>query len=257
MEIATNLFVSRPGIYRRRIRIATAAGWARADMEDDGHRFGVIVRHDGRIVTSVEGLSVRVPWSLCPKAEPLLERLQGMPLVPHPLAVYRTTDGKVQCTHMCDLAGLAIAHAARGIPSRCYDVEAPWYRLHGPRTLTLRRDGLEVLHWSVDAKILVEPERFAGRDLRDVVNWAEREFPDADDFEAVVVLRRAVLISGARLFVWDEMPNAQATQHGLGACFVFQAGVADKALRNAGTTLDFTDRPEALLENPPSTSKTC
>jgi len=47
----------RPGIYRRRIRIATSPGQARADLEDDPHRYGVIVRHDGEHLTGVEGIA--------------------------------------------------------------------------------------------------------------------------------------------------------------------------------------------------------
>ncbi|MDB5968420.1 MAG: hypothetical protein JWQ90_870 [Hydrocarboniphaga sp.] len=37
----------RSGIYRRRLRIVTGPGWARADLEDDPHRYGVEVHHDG------------------------------------------------------------------------------------------------------------------------------------------------------------------------------------------------------------------
>jgi hypothetical protein len=47
--------------YRRRIRITTAPGKARADIEDDAHRFGVALLHDGVKVTAIRGEGLRTP----------------------------------------------------------------------------------------------------------------------------------------------------------------------------------------------------
>ena len=236
-----------PGIYRRCIRIATSEQEARADMEDDLHRYAVIIRHDGTCVTAIEGLPVRVPWSLCPQSVKALDRLIGMPLSPHPLAVFRHTNGSRQCTHMFDLAGLAIAHATRGIPKRQYDIEAPYLKEKGARSLSLRRDGREILNWAIDGATLQTPEAFAGRDIRHLPAWAESAFPDPDDFEAIVILRRSVLISKARLHDWDSFPTAAATGHGLGACYVFQPGMQERATRMLGTAREFTDALERML----------
>lgn len=238
-----------PGIYRRSIRIVTSGQGARADLEDDLHRCTVTICHDGTRVTAVEGLPIRLPWSLCPQAVKLLDRLIGMPLSPHPLAVFRHTDGSQQCTHLFDLAGLAIAHAARGTPRRRYDVEALYLTEQGPRSLSLRRDGVEVLQWTIDDATLLAPEPFAGRDLKRLPGWAERAFPDSDDYEAIIILRRAVLISKARLRDWDLFPTAADTQRGTGACYVFQPGVQERATRMIGTTREFTQVPEQLLSD--------
>jgi hypothetical protein len=236
-----------PGIYRRRIRITTTPHQARADLEDDLHRFAVTIGHDGSRVTAIHGLPIRVPWSLCPEAVKALDCLIGMPLSPHPLAVYRHADGTHQCTHMFDLAGLAIAHAARGTTVRQYDIAAPYLHAKGARELSLWRDGREVLSWTIDGATLLAPETFAGRDVKRLSAWAEQAFPDPDDFEAVVLLRRAVLISKARLHDWDVFPTAADTAHGTGACFVFQPGVQERAVRMVRTAREFTDAPEQLL----------
>lgn len=236
-----------PGIYRRRIRIVASEGQARADLEDDLHRCAVTVRHDGAHVTAIDALPIRLPWSLCAQSVNALNRLIGMPLSPHPLAAFRHTDGSQQCTHMFDLAGLAIAHAARGTQMRQYDVEAPYLKESGQRSLSLRRDGVEVLHWTVDGATLLAPEAFAGRDVRRLAAWAESAVPDPDDYEAIIVLRRAVLISKARLHDWDIFPTAADTGHGTGACHVFQPGVQERAARMVGTARDFTDAPERML----------
>ena len=238
-----------PGIYRRSIRIATAGMEARADLEDDLHRYAVIVRHDGASVTAIEGVPIRVPWSLCPQSVQALDRLVGMPLSPHPLAVFRHTDGSRQCTHLFDLAGLAIAHAARGIAARRYDIDAPYFQEIGPRTLSLRRDGIDVLRWTIAGTALLAPEPFAGHDVRRLSAWADSNFPDLDDVEAIALLRRAVLISKARLHDWDIFPTAADTGHGSGACYVFQPGVQEHAVRMFGSAREFTDAPERLLSD--------
>lgn len=238
-----------PGIYRRRIRIATSENEARADMEDDLHRFAVIIRHDGARVTAIQGLPIRVPWSLCPQSVEALGRLIGMPLSPHPLAVFRHTDRSQQCTHMFDLAGLAIAHAARGTRLRQYDVEAPYLEENGVRSLSLRRDGEEILNWTIDGDTLLTPQAFAGRDIKCLSAWAGSAYPDPDDYEAIAILRRSILISKVRLRDWDSFPTAAATGHGLGACYVFQPGTQERAARMVGTAREFTDAPERMLSD--------
>src|SRR6266511_3842032 len=120
MNPAHSRSFERPGIYRRRIRIRTAAGIARADLEDDPHRYAVIVRHDGERVSAIEGRTVRTPWTSCREATSVLDRLVGIPLSPNPLAVYASTNGREQCTHLFDLAGLAIAHATGHASGACY-----------------------------------------------------------------------------------------------------------------------------------------
>lgn len=240
-----------PGIYRRCIRIATSGNEAHADMEDDLHRFSVSIEHDGARVTAIAGRPIRVPWSLCPQAVKALDRLIGMPLSSHPQAVFRYTDGSQQCTHMFDLAGLAIAHAARGTRLRQYDVEAPYLEKKGARSLSLRRDGQEILNWTIDGTTLLAPQAFAGRDIKRLSTWAENAYSDADldDYEAIVILRRSVLISKARLHDWDIFPTAAETGHGTGACYVFQPGIQDRALRMVGSAREFTNTPDRMLSD--------
>ena len=237
----------RPGIYRRRLRIVTGPGWARADLEDDPHRYGVEIRHDGERVTAIEGITIRTPWTLCVPAAHQLKRLVGMKLTPDATAIFRHTPAGEQCTHMFDTAGLAIAHAARGTARRQYDIEAPWWKLEGPRELRLSRDGRELLHWTVEGQNILAPEPYAGRSWQKMLPWARATFSDADELEAIVVLRRAVMISGSRTVTLDPLENAAQTGHVNGSCFVFRSGIAEHALRMPNSTRDFTDTPDALL----------
>ncbi len=238
----------RGGIYRRRIRIVSSPGSTRADLEDDPHRYGVVVRHDGSAVTGIEGIPLRTPWTLCSASAALLDRLIGMPLSPDPLAVYARTNGREQCTHMFDMAGFAVAHAARATAYRQYDVEVPATPRGSARDVLLRRDGREVLRWRVNGNLIEAPAPYAGLELQRLPLWAKRHFPDGDDFEAIVVLRRAIYIAGARYLDLDDMADASTLAHFImGACYVFQPGVAERAQRMVGSTRDFTTTPEALL----------
>lgn len=244
--------LQRPGVYRRHIRLNSKDGEVRADMEDDSHRFGVILKHDSKVVQSIEGLPLRTPWSLCPGAAELLKRLVGASLTDNPLGISRHTDAKQQCTHMFDLAGLAIAHATRPAGMREYRIEAPWYELNSQRNMILRRDGEVVACWTLIGSQLIEPEFLAGVGVRKLLDWAGQNVNDTDDLEALFIMRRAVLISGSRIMDLDRIPNPEATGHGIGACFVHQPVRIAIAQRNLGSTLDFTDRQEALLVDIPS-----
>ncbi len=239
--------IPRPGIYRRRLRIRTRPGYARADLEDDPHRYGIAIRHDGQRVTAIEGFPIRVPWTLCTSAAQQLQRLVGMPLSADATAIFRHTPPGEQCTHMFDTAGLAIAHAARGTMLRQYDIEAPFWDMHQPRRLSLSRDGIPLLEWTIHGRQILGPEPYAGRDWQKLLPWAREHFDDPDLVEAIVVMRRAVMISNGRSVSLDPLRDAAGTGHVGGACFVFQPGVAEHALRMPGSTLDFTERPEALL----------
>jgi hypothetical protein len=237
----------RPGLYRRRIRIAIAPGFAQADLEDDPHRHGVRIEHDGVHVSAVQGVAARTPWTMCRGAVQVLQRLAGMALSPDPQAVYRHSDGRAQCTHLFDLAGLAISHAARGIAERQYDAEVPCVDTHAAREARLSVDGAQRLVWTLQRTTILAPEPFAGQDLRTMMPWVKQHITDRDAFEAVIVLRRAVFTSGNRMYDMDRMATAADTGHVNGACHVFQHGVAELALREKGSTLDFGAAPQALL----------
>ena len=240
----------RPGIWRRAIRVRADSGGVRADLADDQHRMTVSMHHDGKRVTAIEGLSVNTPWSICPSATSVLALLVGLPLEPNPIALAKQVDAKQQCTHLFDLASLAIAYAARGIARRDYEIEAPWYRLDRPRAITLYRDNKPLWTWSLDSDDrLVGDGPFAGLLAKDLLKAGENVGADLDTLEALFVTRRAVLISQSRRFDLDRFANAAAVGQSIGACYAYRPERAEHALRRVGSTADFTDRRDALLRD--------
>jgi hypothetical protein len=247
----------RSGSFRRRLRVVVEApDRVAAGIEDDFHYFTVELRHDGRRVVAMDAASRRWPWSTCPGAAEPLRALAGMPLSPRCLAVGDWADPRQNCTHMFDLAGLAVAHAARGgAPgtTRQYDVAIPFGAQFGGRhDVRLWRDGDLLLTWTLDGRDCVAPPpysevRWRGGFLR----WAD-EHLDADAAEAAIVLRRACDIGMGRGMDLDAVDSAEQLLDTQGAiCHTMQPGVVEVALRNRGTIRDWDDDPDALLDAGP------
>jgi hypothetical protein len=230
------------GALRRRVEIATVPGEARAVVEDDFHHFRVTVRHRDDVVTEAFADAPRHPTVLCPLASDRLEDLVGMRLNPSSAQVLRQTDARQQCTHMIDLAGLAVAAAARQIARRTYDIEVP-DREDGRTHARLWRDSEPVLDWIVERSRIVEPAPFAGHDIGSGFTAWVADTLGADEAEAALVLRRAVFISGGRGLDLDAPGR---TTGPMGGCWVWQPERSAGARRIVGSTLDFTDRAAAL-----------
>lgn len=229
-------------VTRRRIRIVARDGEARAAVEDNFHHFRIAVRHAGGVVTSVASDAIRHPWSGCPLAGPQLDQLTGKPLTADVGAVIGYTDARSQCTHLFDLAALAIAAAARGSDSRTYDISVP-ERIDGRTQARLLRDGEPILHWDLQGSLITAPGPFGGVDLRRGFAAWVAEHLAADDAEAALVLRRGVFISGDGPRVdLDTLAHPYAT----GGCYVTQPQRNSTFRRMVGSTYDFSDRAPAL-----------
>jgi len=236
------------GIYRRRILLVAANGRVTADLEDDFHRYGVEIEHDGGRVDAVRGRAGRYPWSECGNSSVPLQAFRGAPLSTSLLAASRRGNPRENCTHLFDLAVLAVAHAAAGRARRQYDVTVP-DRVDGVTRATLQRDGELVLTWDLCGSEISDPPPYAGRELRGagMASWAEAEL-DPDAAEAAIVLRRGSFIANGRLGDFDGAPNASVLlPWAENSCYSFTRGIAEKALRVQGSTREFTHHPERLL----------
>jgi len=238
------------GVLRRRTAVATrkiAAGEseARAVVEDDFHHFRVTILSRNGHVEGTSTQSLRTPTMICGQAGQRLTELEGMALDPASASVLKHTDARLQCTHMIDLAGLAVAALSQGTPFRQYDAEVDDKSPDRTRRARLRRNGVLVLEWELDGYAVKGPPPYSGLSLgAGFTGWTQDMLP-TDDAEAALVLRRAIFISNGRTVDLDA-PGRRTGP--FGGCWAWQPERADKALRNVGSTQDFTDRPDALLE---------
>lgn len=79
--------------------------------------------------------------------------------------------------------------------------------------------------------------------------WIQANCTSPEQREAAYLFRRAIHISGSRRLDLDALPNAAATGHSMGACYIFRPGIAEHAIRMPGTKLNFTNCPERLLSD--------
>lgn len=216
-------------------------GAVRAALEDDFHHMRVELAYAGGVVTAARGWGLRLPYTGCAPAGAALSALEGMPLNAVANSVTRATDATLQCTHQLDLAGLALACAARGIDQRRYDIEVP--RRHGIRTSGhIARDGAAVLDWQIEGETIVAPAQHAGIQLREgLARWALTTLP-VDTAEAALVLRRCLMISRGRERNLDLVIHAEPSNR----CFAQRIERAPSALRVVGSTWDFSERAGEL-----------
>jgi predicted glycoside hydrolase/deacetylase ChbG (UPF0249 family) len=226
-------------IFRRRVGIAStgdlARGEVRASLEDDFHHFRIRLAHADHKVQHIDGWAVRHPYSTCPLAANQLSRLVNAPLNSLAHSVMRKTNASEQCTHLMDLAGLAIAAAARLITRRWYDIAVP-QRVDGRTLATLDRDGARMLSWELLDTTITGPEPFQGVSLREgMAAWALAHLSE-EEAEAALLLRRCALISLGRAKNLDAQVHAEPT----GRCFVQQPERAALGLRKVGSIVDFS-----------------
>jgi len=231
------------GSMNRVIRLIARTGEVRAAVEDDFHHFRVTVLHDGEKVASVLSESYRAPYSLCGDAGARLRELVGSPLVPDITALTQHIDARAQCTHQFDLACLAVAMAARGESERIYHAV-----VHDSRDAhylaTLDRNGLCVMRWNMEGQTILSPAPYAGRSIGSGFTGFVSHELEGDEAEAALVLRRAVFITGGRgIAQWMDSREYPAAT---GGCWVQQPQRHRRALRNKGTTLDFTGKVDQL-----------
>ena len=242
---------------RRAIDLRSSDLSVEAWLEDDFHHFGIEVRHDGEKIIAVDGQAARFPRDTCPGAVGILQEVVGMPLDRRATALGRYTNMRKHCTHLYDLLGLAIAHAACGREHRRYeamvpdrellDQANPDSRFSGPTRPELYRDGRLVMAWQVQGNQIIGPADYAGVSMgRGFREWTETL--DLDEAEAAHVLRRATLIALGRLIDLQDLPP-EGVQGMVGVCHSFQPEVVRGSSRMLASTRDYSERPQDLLLN--------
>ena len=240
------------GTFRRQIDLKawderTVVGW----LEDEFHHFGITLIHDGTHVQDIRIAAPRHPWSTCAGAGVPLRALIGKPLISRCSDIGSLIDMRRQCTHVFDLAGLALAHACARRAHRRYhgtvrplaDVVpgAPQDRLRA----TLYRDGMEVLWWDLHEDLITAPAPYAGRSIsRGFREWLEtREQAQAEDAS---VLRRVAFVAKGRKISIEHMRVADDLRQPP-LCHSFQPEYRRIAFRVADTRRRLDTSEGAML----------
>lgn len=235
------------GALRRRVKLIADDGVVRCGVEDAYHSFRLTLQHDGERITALQPTFHRVPLSTCPSADVPLRGFVGMALDASWRALVAQENPRSHCTHLHDLAMLAMAHARRG-GTRTYDVAVPDEH-PDPVWATVHRDGVEVLRWRTWRGKILAPTALEGRPLlRGFSAWANTTF-SGDDLEAALVMHKGYFVSRAR--PWDVEAGAglPVGTHEMmrGACHSYSEPQMSRAIRNRGTTIETSDPATPLL----------
>lgn len=244
------------GTFRRRLRVSAAPGEVAVELEDCNHGFRLRLWHDGERVTTVEVEPMRIPFNTCAEAVRPLQRAVGHRLDEDEATLRSRLVPGDNCTHMHDMAILAVAHAAahRGEErtTRLYDMAVDDER-GGITRARIACDGAPVHEWHIAtprAHTITAPEELAGKPvMRGFHAWASQAF-DGMPREAAVALQRAYFVAQARRHSFEPVAAHPGISDGMpqGACYSYNTGAVERALRSEGTVRDFTHTPEHLLK---------
>lgn len=217
-----------PG-FRRRFKVMPRDGCVIAALEDDVHCMRVRLDHDGSVITHVHTVQERTPWNMCPGSmAKLKEDFTGVSIFERRQRI----DKKANCTHLFDLAELALRHVRDAEPTQ-YDVLVS-DPAGGRQESVLLINDAEVMRWAVDRDVIVLPEAAAGLPLIGLRPWIEGLEPE-ERFRARM-LQWASLVAHGRHMSWETDDNLRALP---GSCFASQPGRHEKCQR-VGERVDFS-----------------
>jgi Protein of unknown function (DUF2889) len=237
------------GIYRRRIRLENRPQQVVAELEDTTHAFRLTLAHDDGCVTDIVAEPIRYPFDSCPGAVALLQPLIGCSLDTDSSSLRRLLEPGHNCTHLYDLALLALAHSARPSRLRIYDICVP-DELENGTAIKLVCDGITVHEWQVRSHQVVAPATLAGNPLKQgFYRWASDEF-SGESLESALVLQRGYFVAQSRRYDYMRSGGRPAQDDNMpeGACYTYNAGVVEQAIHTDGMARDFTDTAEKLLQ---------
>lgn len=238
------------GVYRRRLRLRVAKRRVDVELEDSNHGFCLHLLHDRQRVLKADAEVIRHPFITCVEAAERLQPLVGIDLQIDSAALRQRLPQGANCTHLHDMALLALAHA--GEPPgfvRLYDISVDDERA-GLTAMRIDCDGEPVHAWQVKNDAMVEPLEHAGRPVkRGFYAWVSQHYCDMP-LEAAVALQRGYYVAQSRRVVrlpFQDFP-ASADNMPDGTCYSYNYDVVARALRIEGTVWDLTEKPDLLLQ---------
>lgn len=237
------------GTFWRCIRLENVRDRTIVALEDNSHAMRCLLVHRDGVVVDTAAEMLRVPLNTCGDAGTALASLVGMPID----TPYRTFfgDGRpaLNCTHLYDIAWLALGHASRSDPVRYYEVTIP-DMVDGRSAISIRRDTRIMHEWSLRDECITAPSSFGTQSLlKGFIRWALVNLK-GEMLEAALVLHKGYLVSRARRHLIDASSPPPATDESRrDACFGFGASRMMHA-RRLGSRREFVG-PGAMLQLPP------
>lgn len=236
------------GVFRRRLHWQATPGCVAVALEDSNHGFRLRLHHDGRQIARVEAEPVRHPFTTCPEAVGNARQIEGLALTEVAAQRARLPQAS-NCTHLVDMALLAATHAEDVGQERHYDIAVDDEK-EGVTVARIECDGRLVHRWTIRDHAIETPAELTGRPvMRGFYAWATAEFT-ALALEAAQLLQRGYFVAQARRSVYLPVERYPAASDGMpsGACYSYNTGAVERALRIRGSVRDYSPSAERLLQ---------
>jgi hypothetical protein len=237
------------GCFRRRVIIRRNGQATLATIDDTHHAMWVLIEHDGRVITSIEGGITRGPATTCSASSAGLAALVGWPLDERPTS--RDLPPTMNCTHLGDLTIWALTEEAGGPPLVEYEVFVA-DEIDTPVWATVSRNGTVLHKWLIYGHQVLAPDYLEGCPLmRGFVAWARTVFK-GKALEAALMLQRGVFVARGRKRLVDLSPPVplRAAVGMAGVCFSYSGERLATATSVVGYVRDFTEK--VIVTPPPA-----
>ncbi len=227
--------------FRRELHVDIGEHRVAGELIDDFHHFRAEFDVMPGHVIAARGTALRYPWGTCPGAIGGLAEFVGPTPGRSGREVAAHTTRLRHCTHLRDVAALALARWARGESSAIYSILVADPVL-GPTTASIARDGHRLVEWQLEGLCIQSPGRWAGCSLGRGAAFAERLVAEVseEEVEALLLLQRSCLIALGRQYDLDTCRHATDVPGSpTGACFTYANTVGPEATRVPGATLEF------------------
>ena len=165
-----------------------------AVLEDPFHALALLIQHDDRMLTAVEGRWERHPLTSCAGAGGAITSLAGLQLIDDLRTRWQQAEPALHCTHMFDTLRLAAVHIAQGRDDRRHDVILPDADID-KQPVQLLQDGALVLGIMIDADFrIIAPDAYVGAPLLNgFARWATERL-SAEEFERLFLIQRGTFV---------------------------------------------------------------
>ena len=238
------------GAFRRRLSWHAMPGRVDVAVEDNNHGFRLSLQHDGERITGLSVDPVRYPFTTCPEAVRNAQQIVGLMLTDVSGMRARLPQPD-NCTHMIDMSLFAAAHAGSndlGV-ERLYDIAVADER-DDVTQARIECDGRLVHDWTIRAHTLEQPGELTGKPvMRGFFAWASQMFTGMP-LEAAQILQRGYFVAQARRWRYEPIEQHPARSDGMpvGACYSYNTGAVERALRIKGSVRDYSKSSERLLQ---------
>lgn len=212
-----------------------------ATLDDNHHAMWCRLHHDGQAAVRVESGMPRVPLTTCPAAAALLDELIGLPLSTVRSDLFAGGRARRQCTHLFDIAALALLFANAPEDSRTIDVVIP-DDLAGRLTVSGMLNGETAIEFVVQSERIASPPELAGQHLKlGYVPWASARFGGAY-LDVALMMQKAFMVAEGWPYLIDRQPGRGVTDATelKGACFSYTEPRFSNAREVAPHVIDFS-----------------